>query len=58
MRILYTELKMGKVYVQKRNGESIIAYIVNEDRNQFTLRLDLYKPQEFNIKRNDILFIA
>jgi len=58
MRILYTELKMGKVYIQKRDGESIVAFIVDEDRNTYTIRTNLYKPVEIILKRSDILFIA
>ena len=58
MRILYTELKMGKVYIQKRDGESIVAFIVDEDRNTYTIRTNRYKPLEIILKRIDILFIA
>lgn len=31
MRILYTKLKMGKIYIQKRDGEGLVAYMVDED---------------------------
>jgi len=58
MRILYTELKMGKVYIQKRDGEGIVAYIVDEDRLSYTFRKDLYKPAEFVLNRGDVLFIS
>ena len=58
MRILYTELKMGKIYIQKRDGKGIVAYMVDEDRESYTFRLDLYKPEEFNLKRSAVLFIA
>ncbi|MBN1501065.1 MAG: hypothetical protein JW982_12965 [Spirochaetes bacterium] len=58
MRILYTELKLGKVYVQKRDGESVLAYMVDENRESYTFRKELYKPQEFILKRDDVLFIA
>lgn len=58
LRILYTELKMGKVFIQKRDGKGIVAYIVDEDRETYTFRLDLYKPEEFVFKRTDVLFIA
>lgn len=58
MRILYTELKMGKIYIQKRDGKGIVAYMVDEDRESYTFRLELYNPGEFTLKRNDVLFMA
>jgi hypothetical protein len=58
MRILYTELKMGKIYIQKRDGKGIVAYMVDEDRESYTFRLELYNPEEFNLKRSDVLFMA
>ena len=41
MRILYTELKMGKIYIQKRDGKGIVAYMVDEDRESYTFRMEL-----------------
>jgi hypothetical protein len=32
LRILYTELNMGKIHVQMRNGKNFEAYIVDEDQ--------------------------
>lgn len=58
LRILYTELKMGKIYIQKRDGKGLVAYMVDEDRTTYTFRKELYKPEEFTIPRNDILFIS
>ena len=58
MRILYTELKMGKIYIQKRDGKGIVAYMVDEDRESYTFRMELYDPAEFTLKRNDVLFMA
>jgi len=58
MRILYTKLKMGKIYIQKRDGKGIVAYMVDEDQDSYTFRLDLFKPEEFTIKRSAVLFIA
>ncbi len=58
MRILYTKLKMGKIYIQKRDGEGIVAYMVDEDQESYTFRKDLYKPEEFTLSRADVLFIA
>lgn len=58
IRILYTELKMGKIYIQKRDGEGLVAYMVDEDRSSYTFRKELYKPAEFTLARTDVLFIA
>ncbi|HPA73949.1 MAG TPA: hypothetical protein PKY31_16880 [Spirochaetota bacterium] len=58
MRILYTELNMGKIYVQKRDGKSVTAYMVDEDRTTYTFRKELYSPEEFTLNRADVLFIA
>ena len=58
MRVLYTPLSMAKVYVQKKSGESVIAYQVDEDRDVYVFRMDIRKPVEFSIKRSDVLFIA
>lgn len=58
MRVLYTEFYMGKVYVQKTDGTGMELYKVDEDRETYTFRKDLYKPQEIVIKRSDVLFMA
>ena len=58
LRILYTKLAMGKVYVQKRDGKGIEAYMVDEDQDSYTFRVDLYKPVEFKLKRTEVLFMA
>ncbi len=58
MRILYTELYMGKVYVQKTDGKNVICYMVDEDRETYTFRKELFNPEEFSIKRDQVLFMA
>lgn len=58
MRILYTGLTMTKLFIQKRNGESFVAYLVDEDRDSYRFRRELYKPEEFSVPRKDILFIS
>jgi len=58
MRILYTQLYMGKIYVQKTDGKSIICYMVDEDQETYTFREDLYSPKEFTLKRDQVLFMA
>jgi hypothetical protein len=58
LRILYTELYMGKVYVQKIDGKGIICYVVDEDKDSYTFRNDLFKPEEFKLRRDQVLFMA
>ncbi len=58
MRILYTELNMGKIHVQMRNGKNFEAYIVDEDQKTYTFRKELTSPQEETVKRSEVLFIA
>lgn len=58
MRILYTELYMGKVYVQRTDGKNVVCYMVDEDRESYTFRKELFNPEEFTIKRDQVLFMA
>lgn len=58
MRILYTELNMGKIHVQMRNGKNFEAYMVDEDQKTYTFRKVLNDPQELTINRTEVLFIA
>jgi len=58
LRILYTELKLGKIYVQKRDGKGIVAHLVDEDRESYTFRKELFSPEEFTLKRSEVLFMA
>ena len=58
MRILYTEFKLSRVYIQKRDGQGFAAYLVDEDRTTYTFRKELYKPEEFIVKREEVLFMA
>ncbi len=58
LRILYTQIYMGKVYINKTDGKVLEAYIVDEDRDNYTVRMDINKPQEFTIRRVDVLFMV
>ena len=58
MRISYSELALGKVYVQMKNGENFRGYVVDEDRDVYIFRYIIDKPEEFTVKRSDLLFIA
>jgi hypothetical protein len=58
MRILYTKLRMGKIYIQKRDGKGLVAFMVDEDQDSYTFRKELNKPEEFVLKRGDVLFMS
>lgn len=58
LRVLYTELKMNKIYVQKRDGKGINAYLVAEDRESYIFRTKIKEPKEFTLKRKEVLFIV
>jgi hypothetical protein len=58
MRIIYTELYLGKVYVRLTTGEMVEGYQVDEDRDDFFFRKDITKPDEFKIPRKKVMFIA
>jgi hypothetical protein len=58
LRVLFTELNMEKLNIQLKNGESIKAYMIDEDRDSYTFRKVLNKPEEIQIKRSDVLFMT
>jgi hypothetical protein len=58
IRILYTELYMGKVFVNKIDGTTVEAYMVDEDQKSYTFRKELNRPEEFVLKRDEVLFTA
>lgn len=58
MRVLYTEIYLGKIFIQLTNGKNIGCYMVDEDRETYTFRMELYSPEEFKYKREQVLFIA
>jgi hypothetical protein len=49
MRVLYTQLYRGRLYIQKIDGSVIEAYI---------LRTELGSPREFTIRREEVLFMT
>jgi len=58
LRILYTNLKMGKIHIQMRDGNNLEAYIVDEDQNTYTIRKELTSPEEQTIERTEVLFVS
>ncbi|MBP7736242.1 MAG: hypothetical protein KA369_09745 [Spirochaetes bacterium] len=58
LRILYTDVYMGKVYIHRTDGKVVEAFIVDEDRETYTVRTDLNSTKEMVIRRQDVLFMA
>lgn len=58
LRIIYTDLYLGKVYVRLTTGEVIEGYQIDEDRDDYYFRKDITKPEEFTIPRRKVMFIA
>ena len=58
MRTIYYDLYIGKIYINKTDGTVLEAFMVDEDQNFYTFRKNLYKPDEFKIRRDEVLFIA
>jgi hypothetical protein len=58
LRIIYTDLYLGKVYARLTTGEVIEGYQVFENRDNFFFRKDIAKPEEMVVARRKVLFIA
>lgn len=58
LRVMYTQLYRGKIYIQKTDGRVIEAYIIDEDQEYYTVRPELNSPREFTIRRDDVLFMT
>ncbi|MBN1499602.1 MAG: fibronectin type III domain-containing protein [Spirochaetes bacterium] len=57
-RIFYGDLRLDKIYVQKRDGKGFTAYKVDENRDVYTFRSNLMVNEEFTIKKSDVLFMT
>ncbi len=58
LRVLYTNIYLGKRFIRLTNGESFEAYLVDEDAEHYVFRDDIDKPEEYKIKRGDVLFMT
>ena len=58
IRILYTDIYMGKHFIRLNTGEMLEAYQVDEDSDTYTFRKDLSRPEEFTVKRSNVLFMT
>ncbi|MBN1533579.1 MAG: fibronectin type III domain-containing protein [Spirochaetes bacterium] len=57
-RVIYTDLYLGKLYVRLTDGNSFLGFMVDEDANSYTFRKELQSPDEFRVRRKDVLFTA
>jgi len=58
MRVLYSELYIGKVYIRLTDGKVLEGYQVDEDRDDYYFRKEINNPAEFKISRKKVMFIA
>lgn len=58
IRIIYTDLYMGKVYVRLTTGEVVEGFQVDEDRDNYFFRREINNTEEFAIPRKKVMFIA
>jgi len=58
LRVLYTQLYMGQVYIRLTSGKILDGYVVDEDQSTLTVRRELNNPEEFTIARDKIFFVA
>jgi len=58
IRVIYTDLYMGKVYARLTSGEIVEGYEVDEDRDNYFFRKDITKPEEFQLPRKKVMFIS
>ncbi len=58
IRVLFTDLYMGKIYIRLTSGEVIEGYQVDEDRDVYVFRKDINKPAEFTVERKKVMFIS
>jgi hypothetical protein len=58
LRTLYTQLYMGKLHMNLVDGKVLECYIVDEDRDNYKIRMDINKPEEITIRRTDVLFMV
>ncbi len=58
LRVLYTPIYLGKVFIRLANGKSLEAYVVEEDNEKFVLRDKIDSPEEYTLKREEVLFMT
>jgi hypothetical protein len=56
--IINTRTKTWQDICSEERRERIVAHLEDEDRESYTFRKDLFSPEEFTLKRNEVLFMA
>ena len=54
LRVLYHDEYKFKRYLNKVDGSVLEVYIVDEDKNSYTYRTDLYSPKETKILKDRV----
>lgn len=58
LRTLVGDSYKTKMYIMKSNKEVVPVYIVEEDNESYTCRIDLQSAEEFSIRKADVLFVS
>jgi len=58
LRTLVGDSYKTKMYIMKSNKDVVPVYIVEEDNESYTCRIYLQSPEEFTIKKADVLFVS
>ena len=58
LRILYTQIYLGKVYIRLTSGKIMEGYVVDEDQQNYTVRKVLNKLDELIVPREKVMFVA
>jgi hypothetical protein len=58
LRVSYSELNPGKLFIQMKSGENFRAYLIEEENEFYRFRKIIDKPEEFLIEKEEVLFLA
>ncbi len=58
LRIIYTDIYLGKVFVRLTSGEIFEGFQIDEDRDNYYFRRDISKPEEIVLPRQKVMFIS
>jgi len=58
MRTLVQDSYKTKMYIMKADKTVLPVYIVEEDNESYTCRIDLQSPEEFHINKSEVLFVS
>ena len=58
LRTLVSDSYKTKMYIMKGNKDVVPVYVVDEDNESYTCRIDLGSADEFRINKKDVIFIS